>query len=111
MSLNRKSQNARKSLLSHTLKIRKRHNNEGAESWLWHRRFRHCNFHGLKILQQKNMMRDLLTIKEINDVCEGCLLGKQHRQLFPIGKAWRAKELLELVHTDVCGPMHTPSHD
>ncbi|XP_062094250.1 uncharacterized protein LOC133800311 [Humulus lupulus] len=26
------------------------------ESWLWHRRFGHFNFHGLKILQQKNMM-------------------------------------------------------
>ncbi|CAL9016012.1 unnamed protein product [Prunus brigantina] len=59
----------------------------------------------------KNMMRDLPNIKEIHDVCEGCQLGKQHRQAFPSGKAWRAKALLELVHTDVCGPMRTPSLD
>ncbi|CAL8990716.1 unnamed protein product [Prunus brigantina] len=57
------------------------------------------------------MMRDLPNIKEIHDVCEGCQLGKQHRQAFPSGKAWRAKALLELVHTDVCGPMRTPSLD
>ena len=81
------------------------------ESWLWHRRFGHFNFHGLKILKQKNMMRDLPTIKEINTVCEGCMLGKQHRQPFPSGKTWRAKKPLELVHTDVCGAMRTPSND
>ncbi|KAL5562281.1 hypothetical protein UlMin_032028 [Ulmus minor] len=81
------------------------------ESWLWHRRFGHFNVHGLKILRQKNMMRNLPTIKEMDETCEGCMLGKQHRQPFPSGKAWKAKKLLELVHTDVCGPMRTPSND
>ena len=81
------------------------------ESWLWHRRLGHFNFHGLKILHQKSMMKYLPEIKEIDGVCEGCMLGKQHRQPFPSGKAWRAKEPLELVHTDVCGPMRTPSHE
>ena len=71
-------------------KIRKRHNNEGASGRVMVI-VGHFNFHGLKILQQKNMMRDLPTIKEIDDVCEGCLLGKQHQQPFPTGKAWRAK--------------------
>ncbi|KAL5556515.1 hypothetical protein UlMin_038751 [Ulmus minor] len=33
----------------------------------------------LKILWQKNMMRDLPTIKEMDETCEGCMLGKQHR--------------------------------
>ncbi|KAM6582397.1 hypothetical protein CsatB_009399 [Cannabis sativa] len=81
------------------------------ESWLWYRRFGHFNFHGLKILTQKNMMRDLPKIKEINTVCEGCMLEKQHRQPFPSGKTWRVKKPLELVHTDVCGAMRTPSND
>ncbi|CAJ2638092.1 unnamed protein product [Trifolium pratense] len=40
----------------------------------------------------------------------GCMLGKHHRQPFPKGGAWRAKQVLELVHTDVCGPMNTLSH-
>uniref|UniRef100_A0A5B7B4M6 Retrovirus-related Pol polyprotein from transposon TNT 1-94 n=1 Tax=Davidia involucrata TaxID=16924 RepID=A0A5B7B4M6_DAVIN len=80
------------------------------ESWLWHRRFGHLNFHNLKLLHRKNMVQGLPNVEEIQDVCEGCALGKHHRQSFPKGVAWRAKEMLELVHTDVCGPMQTPSH-
>jgi len=55
-------------------------------------------------------MRDLPCLKENNESCDGCLLGKQHRLPFSTDKAWRAKDLLELIHTDVCGPMRTPSH-
>jgi len=32
-------------------------------------------------------------------------LGKQHRENFPKGVAYKAKKPLELVHTDLCGPM------
>ena len=56
-------------------------------------------------------MRDLPSIKENNEVCEGCLLGKQHRFPFSTSGAWRAKDLLELIHTDVYGPMRMPSHE
>jgi len=80
------------------------------DSWLWHKRFGHFNTHALKLLYQKNMMRDLPCLKENNESCEGCLLGKQHRLPFSTDKAWRGKDLLELIHTDVCGPMRTPSH-
>ncbi|RZB68411.1 Retrovirus-related Pol polyprotein from transposon TNT 1-94 [Glycine soja] len=80
------------------------------DSWLWHQRFGHFNSHALKLLHEKNMMRDLPSIKENNEMCEGCLLGKQHRFPFSTSGAWRAKDLLELIHTDVCGPMRTPSH-
>jgi hypothetical protein len=80
------------------------------ESWLWHKRFGHLNFHSLKLLHQKNMVQWLPIISEKNEVCEGCTLGKHHRQPFSKGVAWRAKKMLELVHTDVCGPIPTPSH-
>lgn len=79
------------------------------DSWLWHRRFGHLNTHALKLLYQKRMVRDLPCIKENEEACEGCLMGKQHRLPFSTGKTWRAKGLLELIHTDVCGPMRTPS--
>ena len=39
-------------------------------------------------------------------VCESCLKGKMTKQPFN-AKGRRAEELLELVHTDVCGPMST----
>lgn len=49
------------------------------ESWLWHRRFGHLNFHNLKLLHQKKMVEGLPTIEERNDVCEGRALKKHHR--------------------------------
>ena len=42
------------------------------------------------------------------DFCENCLYRKQNRVSFPFcGK--RAKHILELVHSDVFGPMKVPS--
>ncbi|GJV94795.1 retrovirus-related pol polyprotein from transposon TNT 1-94 [Tanacetum coccineum] len=80
------------------------------EALLWHRRLGHLNFQSLNLLHQKNMVGGLPQIHEIEGVCEGCALGKHHRKPFLKGVAWRAKEILELVNTDLCGPMRNPSH-
>jgi hypothetical protein len=42
------------------------------------------------------------------DFCENCLYGKQNRVRFPSG-ATRAEGILQLVHSDVFGPMSVPS--
>ncbi|KAL5570519.1 hypothetical protein UlMin_027094 [Ulmus minor] len=47
---------------------------------------------------------------DTNKKGKGMYAKKKHRQPFPYGKAWRAKKPLELVHTDVCGPIRTPSN-
>ena len=39
-----------------------------------------------------------------NCASEGCLLGKQHRNSFPVRRSKKAKQPLELVHTDICDP-------
>ncbi|KAL0441700.1 UNVERIFIED_CONTAM: Retrovirus-related Pol polyprotein from transposon TNT 1-94 [Sesamum radiatum] len=50
-----------------------------------------------------------------NPSCRGSLRSlstrKQTQEPFPSGTSWRAKAVLELIHTDVCGPMRTPSHE
>ena len=38
--------------------------------------------------------------------CESCLLGKMTKSLFT-GKGERTNGLLELIHSDICGPMTT----
>ena len=38
------------------------------------------------------------------DACEPCLMGKMTKTLFS-GTMKRATDLLEIIHTDVCGPM------
>jgi hypothetical protein len=42
------------------------------------------------------------------DFCEHCLYGKQNRVRFPSG-AMRAEGILQLVHSDVFGPVSVPS--
>lgn len=54
------------------------------------------------------MVHGLLEISE-TDLYEGCIYGKQHKQSFPSGGALRASSPLDLVHTDICGPMQAKS--
>ena len=42
------------------------------------------------------------------DFCENCVYGKKNRVSFPSG-AKRAKQILELVHNDMFGPVLIPS--
>ncbi|TXG69126.1 hypothetical protein EZV62_004061 [Acer yangbiense] len=80
-------------------------------SWLWHFRYGHLNFGGLRTLQQRNMVTGLPQIATPTQVCEECVVSKQHRNQFPQGKSWRAKKLLELVHSDICGPINPSSNE
>ena len=56
------------------------------------------------------MVHGLPSLEDSKNVCGGCMLGKQHRDEFPRESAWRAKFPLELVHTDICGPMQIASN-
>ncbi|KAI5317551.1 hypothetical protein L3X38_037258 [Prunus dulcis] len=79
------------------------------DSWIWHRRLGHLNFASMKKMRQKEMVVGLLVLTEMKEVCEGCVSGKHHREKFDKEVAWRASCPLELVHTDLCGPMQNES--
>ena len=55
------------------------------------------------------MAEGLPVIKDDHIECDTCALKKQHKKEFPNHQEKRQAELLELVHTDVCGPMQTRS--
>ena len=76
---------------------------------LWHFRFGHLNFGGLKLLHIKNMVKGLPLIDRLERVCEGCIFGKQHKETFPVRKSYRARTSVDIVHSDICGPMPTSS--
>ena len=80
------------------------------ESCLWHCRLGHLNFKGLRTLYYKKMVKGLPLVKGSVDVCEGCIMGKQHRDCFPKQSQWRAEERLQLVHSDICGPISPESN-
>ena len=55
--------------------------------------------------KKKSMVEGLPVIKNDHIECVACALGKQHRNEFPNHEEKRQTKLLELIHTDVCGPM------
>jgi hypothetical protein len=79
------------------------------DSWLWNFRFGHLNFGGLKVLHTKDMVKGLPLIQKLERICEGCIFDKHYRESFPVGKSYREKYPMEIVHLDICGPMKTPS--
>ena len=74
-------------------------------SWLWHKRYGHLNFSSLEKLVDRGMVIGLPeTLTVPGKVCEGCLVGKQPRNAFKKQMHMRAKGLLKVVYSDVCGP-------
>ncbi|MCO5603161.1 hypothetical protein L7F22_057308 [Adiantum nelumboides] len=77
---------------------------------LWHARFGHVDYGSLMTLQRHNMVHDLSLLEmPPRHVCEGCVLGKMHKFAFSQDGSVRATRKLQLVHSDVCGPMRAPS--
>ena len=74
-------------------------------SWLWHLRFGHLHFGGLKQLSSKKMVKGLPHIDFPKQFCEGCVLSKQSRKSFPKEASYHAKKPLELIHIYICGPI------
>jgi hypothetical protein len=56
------------------------------------------------------MVKGLPDVKELEDKCTDCLSGKQHRETIPKQANWRASQKLELIHSDVCGPINPKSN-
>ena len=76
---------------------------------LWHQRLGHINFSDLLLLQNKGVVDGLPVLKKFHIDCEACAFGKKHRDEYPIVKDRKQRDTLELVHTNLCGPMQTRS--
>ena len=74
------------------------------DSYLWHCRLGHINKNRISRFVKEGILNDIDC--ESIKTCESCLLGKMTKSPFT-GKGERAKEILGLIHTDVCGPMNT----
>jgi hypothetical protein len=78
---------------------------------LWHRRLGHLNIKGVHALQ--NMVSGMnlgnMACAISSFVYEGCIEGKQHCKPLPSDGGMRATKPLEIMDSDVCGPMRTTS--
>lgn len=76
----------------------------------WHRRMGHCDVSVVNAI----VVKDLATGIELSDcgeriVCECCLKGKLVRKPFPQVLERKSKRPLDIIHTDLCGPMEHPT--
>ncbi|GKC58413.1 retrotransposon protein, putative, ty1-copia subclass [Tanacetum coccineum] len=70
-------------------------------SYLWHCRLAHINKKRIEKLQHDGLLKP--TDNEPFDQCVSCISGKMTRKPFS-HKTEKVKDVLGLIHTDVCGP-------
>jgi hypothetical protein len=74
---------------------------------MWHRRMAHLGHGALKIMSR--IVTGIPSFStEHHEICKGCALGKFVRAPFPRSD-YKSKGIVDLVHTDICGPMSSMS--
>lgn len=79
------------------------------EIQLWHQRLGHISPGNLRFMIQNNSVQGLSTPSGEIDFCESCTVNKLTRLPFPSGGN-RSYTKLHIVHSDICGPMKTLTH-
>lgn len=77
----------------------------------WHRRYGHLRERNLSCLIKNGLVKGLdgsSSSDKSTMVCEPCVAAKQTRNPFTLQDERRSSRVLELVHSDVCGPV-TPT--
>ena len=91
------SGNSTQALVHHTV--------NACELWRW--RFGHLHYIALPGLQK--MVIGMPEVSPKHDgICKGCALGKSTKRFFSRSKNI-SKGIMDLIHSDICGPMSSPS--
>ena len=78
---------------------------------LWHQRLGHVSEQRLNEMVRKEMASGITVPRTTKlSFCEGCIEGKMQRKPFTSVGEIRSTRKLQLVHSDVCGPMNTDSN-
>ena len=72
-------------------------------TYLWHCLLGHIGVNRMNKLHVDGLLESL--DYELLGTCEPCLMAKMTKTAF-FGTMERATDLLEIIHTDVCGPMN-----
>ncbi|KAI5338837.1 hypothetical protein L3X38_018109 [Prunus dulcis] len=73
---------------------------------LWHKRLGHMSEKGPQILAKREELTGMKKGMPLKS-CTHCSVGKQHRASFQHGHAQRKPNVMDVVYSDVCGPMTT----
>lgn len=82
---------------------------DGSKIQDWHYKLGHLN---QKSLQEVLKKTKILNFNEKSKLepCEWCIVGKHVQTKFPSSTKVRTNQPLQIIHTDVCGPMRTESN-
>ena len=86
----------------HNIEAKRYMYNKVRASYLWHCRLDHIGVKRMKKLHADGLLKSL--DYEPFDTCEPCLMGTMTKTPFS-GTMEQANDLLEIIHTDVCGLM------
>ena len=86
----------------HNTEARRCKVNNDSATYLWHCLLGHIGVKRMKKLHADGLLESL--DYESFDTCKPCLMGKMTKTPFSETME-RATNLLEIIHTDVCGPM------
>ncbi len=77
----------------------------------WHLRLAHTQLSTIEEMSKSSAVRGLNICDTKTEPlqCTGCVLGKAHRTAIPKKSYTRASRILELIHSDVNGPLEVPS--
>lgn len=76
---------------------------------LWHQRLGHSSSQRVSHMTRNQLIVGAPVLPSSQTMCEVCMKGKQTRQRIPKAATFRATRPLELVHSDLCGPLPVPS--
>lgn len=60
------------------------------DNWIWYHRYGRLSFKKLNLISEKDYVDGLPVIKNVNEIYEKCVVGKQHHNSFPKGQARKA---------------------
>ena len=78
---------------------------------IWHERLGHLNYTMLNKMRSTEAVTGFHvspSCSATSTLCTGCIFGKMQRASFPSGRT-RGINVGDIIHSDVCGPMSTPS--
>ncbi|KAL6621206.1 hypothetical protein ACP70R_033638 [Stipagrostis hirtigluma subsp. patula] len=78
------------------------------DAWRWHDRLGHISFDSMRRMAKQDMVRGMPELDHVDQLCDVCVTTKQRRAPFPKKSSYRARNPLDLIHGDVCGPI-TPA--
>ena len=83
--------------------------NKMSKTELWHSRLGHLNYNDIILMQNNRLVNGINEKIKCASLCKTCGLCKINKKPFNTYSNIRTTNLLQVIHTDVCGPIPVSS--